>query len=207
MFVDMHIHERTFSDDSMLSLDEIVSIAREKGLDAVCITDHDSIGIKNYAEEYSERVKFPIFVGFECYTLQGDITAWGVDAVPETRIDAQDFIDTVNAADGFCIACHPFRSNRRGLEEHLMCVRGLHGIEVLNGSTDAEANGKALRYCTELGLKPFGASDAHVPEQVGKYAAWLPEHVGTLADFIRVLRSCTPCPAVWNGRGYEIIKN
>ena len=46
MFVDLHMHERTFSKDSFLTLKEIVEIAKEKGLDGVCITDHDDIGIK-----------------------------------------------------------------------------------------------------------------------------------------------------------------
>lgn len=46
MLVDMHLHEKTFSTDSFLSLDEIVSIAKAKGLDAVCITDHDSMGLR-----------------------------------------------------------------------------------------------------------------------------------------------------------------
>ena len=60
MFVDLHMHERTFSKDSFLTLKEIVEIAKEKGLDGVCITDHDDIGIKEYAEQYSRETGFPI---------------------------------------------------------------------------------------------------------------------------------------------------
>ena len=58
MFVDLHMHERTFSKDSFLTLKEIVEIAKEKGLDGVCITDHDDIGIKEYAEQYSRAVSY-----------------------------------------------------------------------------------------------------------------------------------------------------
>ena len=50
MLVDMHLHERTCSKDSFLSLNEIVSIAKARGLDAVCITDHDSMGLRERAE-------------------------------------------------------------------------------------------------------------------------------------------------------------
>ena len=46
MLVDMHLHECTYSTDSFLRLEEIVSIARERGLDAICITDHDSMGLR-----------------------------------------------------------------------------------------------------------------------------------------------------------------
>ena len=206
MLVDMHLHEKTCSSDSFLSLEEIVTIARARGLDAVCITDHDSMGLRDYAAEYSRKVGFPIFVGVEFFSLQGDITAWGIETVPDHRIDAQPFIDQVNAAGGFCVSCHPFRNNNRGLEEHLRKVKGLHGVEVLNGSTDLEANRTALRYCRELGLQAIGASDAHVPENVAKYVTWLPERVDTLADFVAQLHTCTTKPAIWNGSAYDVVE-
>lgn len=206
MLVDMHLHESTFSIDSFITLEQIVTVAKAKGLDGICITDHDSMGLKARAEEYSRETGFPIFVGVESYTLQGDITAWGIDRCPETRIPAQDFIDQVNAAGGFCVACHPFRNNNRGLEENLRTVHGLHGIEVLNGSTSIEANRKALRYCRELGCKPIGASDAHVEEKIGVYVTWLPEHVTTLSDFVTQLRTCPTKAARWTGRAYEVVE-
>lgn len=108
MFVDLHMHERTFSKDSLLTLKEIVEIAKEKGLDGVCITDHDDIGIKEYAEQYSRETGFPIFVGYEFYSLQGDILAFGAPKVPSERISAQEFVDYVKSFGGVCIAAHPF---------------------------------------------------------------------------------------------------
>ena len=205
MLVDMHLHESTYSLDSHINLEQIVTLARQKGLDAVCITDHDSMGLREYAAEYAKKVDFPIFVGVEYYSLQGDITAWGIDTFPDHRIDAQIFIDQVNAAGGFCVSCHPFRNNKRGLEENLRRVHGLHGVEVLNGSADWEANRTALRFCRELGLKAIGASDAHTTGQIGKYVTWLPEKVTTLADFVAQLRQRDTRPAIWNGTGYDVV--
>ena len=205
MLVDMHLHESTYSLDSHINLEQIVTLARQKGLDAVCITDHDSMGLREYAAEYAKKVDFPIFVGVEYYSLQGDITAWGIDTFPDHRIDAQIFIDQVNAAGGFCVSCHPFRNNKRGLEENLRRVHGLHGVEVLNGSADWEANRTALRFCRELGLKAIGASDAHTAGQIGKYVTWLPEKVTTLADFVAQLRQRDTRPAIWNGTGYDVV--
>ena len=95
MFIDMHMHEMTCSKDSFLKLDQIVSIAREKGLGAVCITDHDSMGLREYAAEYSRKVDFPIFVGIEFFSLQGDIVAFGIEDYPRERVSAQEFIDLV----------------------------------------------------------------------------------------------------------------
>ena len=82
MLIDLHIHEKQFSKDSFLALEEIVEIAKEKGLDAICITDHDSMGLREYAAEYTKKTGFPIFVGIEFYSLQGDILAFGIDSYP-----------------------------------------------------------------------------------------------------------------------------
>lgn len=205
MLVDMHLHEKTFSHDSFLSMKEIVEIAKIRGLDAVCITDHDDMGMKDLVQEYSEELGFPIFVGVEFFSLWGDITAWGIDSIPDHRIEAQAFIDHVNVSGGFCVSCHPFRNNNRGLEDHLRDVRGLHGVEVLNGSASMEANRTALRYCRELGLKPIGGSDAHNTVQVAKYVTWLPEKVTVLEDFVAQLRSRETRPAIWNGSAYDVV--
>ena len=206
MLVDMHLHALPNSTDSFLTLEEIVSIAKSKGLDAICLTDHDSMGGREMAAEFSRQLDFPIFLGVEYFSLWGDITAWGVDSFPDYRGDAQSFIDQVNAAGGFCVSCHPFRNNKRGFEDHLRDARGLHGVEVLNGSADMDANRTALRYCRELGLKAIGASDAHVPQQVGKYVTWLPEMVHELKDFVAQLRSCDTKPAIWNGSSYDVVE-
>ena len=104
MLVDMHLHECTYSTDSFLHLEEIVSIARQKGLDAICITDHDSMGLRERAEAYSREIGYPIFVGVEFFSLWGDITAWGIDGIPDQRVSAQDFIDLVREKDGFCVS-------------------------------------------------------------------------------------------------------
>lgn len=205
MLVDMHLHECTYSTDSFINLKQIVEIAKFKGLDAVCITDHDSMGLKDYAAEYSKEVGFPIFVGIEFFSLWGDITAWGIDSYPDHRISAQEFIDHVNKSGGFCVSCHPFRNNNRGLEDHLRDVKGLHGVEVLNGSTSLEANRTALRYCRELGLQAIGASDAHVEKQIGKYVTWLPEMVYNTNDFIAQLHNRKTRPAIWNGCSYDVV--
>ena len=206
MFVDLHMHERTFSKDSLLTLKEIVEIAKEKGLDGVCITDHDDIGIKEYAEQYSRETGFPIFVGYEFYSLQGDILAFGAPKVPSERISAQEFVDYVKSFGGVCIAAHPFRNNNRGLEENLATVKGLDGIEALNGSTLPDACSKAFSYAKRLGIPCTGASDCHVPSKVGVYATWLPETVSTLDDFISVFKKGQCRPAVYQNGGYVVVE-
>lgn len=206
MFIDTHMHEMTFSRDSFLKMDEIAAIAKEKGLGAVCITDHDSMGFQDYAAEYTKKTHFPVFVGIEYYSLQGDIVAFGIEDYPRERIPAQEFIDIVKAQGGVCFAAHPFRNNNRGLEEHLRAVRGLDGLEVLNGSTSPEACRKAAAYAKELGLFTLGSSDCHVPEKVGVCATWFPEEVRTMKEFLSVFRKGEMKPAYYAEGSYHIFE-
>lgn len=205
MFIDTHMHEMTYSKDSFLTLDQMVQIAKEKGLGAICITDHDDMGLKDYAAEYSARTGFPIFVGIEFFSLQGDIVAFGIEDYPRERIPAQDFIDLVKAQGGVCFAAHPFRNNNRGLEENLRMVRGLDGLEVLNGSTSVEACQKAARYAMELGYFTLGSSDCHVPEKVGVCATYFPEEVHTLQEFLAVFKKGQMKPAYYANGAYHVI--
>lgn len=205
MFIDTHMHEMTYSKDSFLTLDQMVQIAKEKGLGAICITDHDDMGLKDYAAEYSARTGFPIFVGIEFFSLQGDIVAFGIEDYPRERIPAQDFIDLVKAQGGVCFAAHPFRNNNRGLEENLRTVRGLDGLEVLNGSTSVEACQKAARYAMELGYFTLGSSDCHVPEKVGVCATYFSEEVHTLQEFLAVFKKGQMKPAYYANGAYHVI--
>ena len=206
MFVDLHVHERAFSLDSELTLPEIVTRAREMGMGAVCITDHDSLGLQAEAERYSKEVDFPIFVGVEILTIQGDIVAFGIPYAFQPRtIDAQEFINYVHCNGGACFSAHPFRNNQRGLEEHLAAVHRLDGVEVLNGSTSLEANRTALEYARRYGIQPLGVSDAHNMAQLGKYVTWIPEEPRDLSGFIRALRSGQCRPAIWEGNGFRVV--
>ena len=203
MFIDTHMHEMTFSKDSFLRLDEMVRIGKEKGLGAICITDHDSMGLREYAKEYTERTGFPVFVGIEFFSLQGDIVALGIQDYPKERVSAQEFIDLVKEQGGVCFAAHPFRDNNRGLEEKLRVVKGLDGLEVLNGSTSPEACRKAARYARELNLFTLGSSDCHVPEKVGVCATYFPEEVRTMEEFLAVFKKGEMKPAYFSDGIYH----
>ena len=163
------------------------------------------MGFRPYAREYTERTGFPVFVGIEYFSLQGDIVAFGIDEYPRERIPAQEFIDLVKAQGGVCFAAHPFRNNNRGLEEHLREVRGLDGLEVLNGSTSPEACMTAARYARELGLFTLGSSDCHVPGKVGVCATWFPREVRTMEEFLEEFREGRMKPAYYADGGYRIL--
>lgn len=194
MFIDLHIHEKTYSKDSFLSLEEIVELAKERGLDAICITDHDSMGLREYAKEFTERTGFPVFVGIEYYSLQGDILAFGIEDYPKERVDAQVFIDYVHEQGGVVISAHPFRHNRRGLELNLDTLKGVDAIEILNGSTLPDATMKAVKYAKKHGFAITGGSDCHYRHKVGASATYFPNEIRTMDDLVKAIKNheCRP---------------
>ena len=70
MLVDMHLHECTYSSDSKISLEEIVTTARGRGW-----TLSASRTMTAWTQGICGRVfrqdRFPIFVGIEFFSLQG----------------------------------------------------------------------------------------------------------------------------------------
>lgn len=203
MIIDLHVHESTFSKDSHISLADIVKAARQRGLDAICITDHDSLEIREKAKQYALEIGFPIFVGVEYYSLDGDLVTFGIDTIPNKRIPAQQYIDYVNSRDGVCYSAHPFRSNNRGLAEKLTIVTGLVGVEVLNANTCDEENNRAIESARLLGMQQLGASDAHKFERVGHYATYFPDVITSEAELVAALKKGL-CKAVrWTNEGYR----
>ncbi len=60
---DMHIH--TKASDGLLDIAQIVSKAKEKDLDGIAITDHDTIAALDEAAKIKEETHFPIIPGIE----------------------------------------------------------------------------------------------------------------------------------------------
>lgn len=204
MFIDLHMHEKNYSLDSFLALEEMVEIAKKRGLDAICITDHDSMGLREYAAEYSEKTGFPIFVGIEFYSLQGDILAFGIDHYPEERVSAQEFIDYVHEQGGVVVSAHPFRHNRRGLEDNLDTLKGVDAIEILNGSTLPDATMMAVRYAKKYGFAITGGSDCHYPDKVGICATYFSNDIKTMDDLVNAIRNKECQPVFHQDHSYYI---
>lgn len=206
MFIDLHIHEKTFSLDSILSLEKIVQCAKERGLDAVCITDHDNLAITEKAHIYSKKINYPIFVGVEYYSLDGDLVTFGVKKIPNKKISAYEYIEYIEEQGGICYSAHPFRNNKRGLEDKLFTTKGLIGAEILNGNSTFEENIKAFNAAKKIGLQELGASDAHFPDRVGIYATYFPQTIKSEEDLISALKENKCKAAYWTKSGYKIFE-
>lgn len=189
MIFDMHMHQNKHSSDSKMDIYEGIEYAKSIGLDGICITDHDDLGLRPLAEKLSEESGIKIIVGVEIYTLDGDLLCYGIDEMPEERLSAQDTIDFVNERGGACIAAHPYRHNRRGLEETLFEVEGLSAIEGYNGRTKKADNLRAVMTANSMNLPITGGSDAHTVEEIGGFVTVFDRAIESEKDFIQELKA------------------
>lgn len=109
MIMDLHIHEQRNSSDSKIDLDQIIQEAKDKGLNGICITDHDTLGLRKKQNDLMDMHDFLIIIGVEIYTLDGDLLCFGIDEMPKKRMSAQDTLEFVHKRGGICIAAHPYR--------------------------------------------------------------------------------------------------
>ncbi len=205
MLLDMHMHIWPTSRDSHMTLEDAVDQARKLGLDGICVTDHDSLDIRERAAEYSRITGYPIFVGVEILTYQGDVVVFGLDEVPEEMLHVEELLDLVEERGGAAIVAHPFRKNNRGLGNGIKNVyERLSGVEVLNGNTPIELNIEADNLTRKLSVGRIGASDAHYKHEVGRYATKFSRKISSVEELIAELREGKFLPATYDEGVYHL---
>ena len=188
MTIDMHFHTRQHSPCSSIDMEEGIRKAKERGLDGICITEHDTFACRKTAEKLQDKYGILVIVGTEILTEEGDLLCYGLDEIPEGNISAQDLINHVNSLGGACIAAHPYRQNNRGMGDCLFKLKGLHAIESFNGNTLDENNHKAQIAARELRIPCIGGSDAHSIEKIGVYATRFFSNIESERDLIEAIR-------------------
>lgn len=190
MIIDTHMHENKYSSDSFIELKKAIDTAKLKGLDGICITNHDNNSLRKDIGDYAIINGILVVVGAEILTHQGDILVFGVKDLPKEMLHAEDLLTIVKRENGVAIAAHPYRNNNRGLEDNLYKVGHLlSGVEAFNGSTYSYHNLHAFAAATELGLPSLGASDAHVIDKIGVYATKFYDSIRDDKDFVEAIKS------------------
>lgn len=203
MIIDLHSHEKRYSPDSFQSLDQMTARAKELGIDAICITDHDSQGLADEIGWESTHNGIRIFVGCEYYTAQGDILVFGAKALPTGRIDTRELWHAVREQGGVMIAAHPYRHNLRGIMdgiyEYADCLVAVEGY---NGSTFARDNTRAVLAAKEAGLFITGAADSHTPNAMGSFATEFEDDIHTVDELVAALKKGNYHPLEWSDNGF-----
>jgi hypothetical protein len=171
--IDLHSHTR--GSDGVGSPEEIAKHAKKAHLHALCLTDHHTNNtdeVLRVADALIAVGVMPI-VGCEYSTKEGHLLIFGT-YVPKYRWGEypamQDVVDEVNREGGCCITPHPYKGYTRSLQDKVMTIRGLAAVEVLNGQVEQrnpETNLKARNAAVKMGVHMVGASDAHVPWDLG----------------------------------------
>jgi len=77
MLVDLHCHSTPRSSCSRASLEQLVDSARARGVDALCLTEHDVTWKPEELAAAAKEVGFPLFSGVELTTEIGHVVAVG----------------------------------------------------------------------------------------------------------------------------------
>ena len=164
--VDLHIHSDA-SHDCNEPVELILEHAQEIDIDAIAVTDHDSIeNSLEVAEKASEYGLIGI-PGVEVSTSDGHLLALGVEECPEKGKGFDETVQKIRELGGLAVVPHPFQRTRHGVKKSK--IKDCDAIEVYNSwSFTGWKNRKARRYAREKDYPEVAASDAHSLGMIGQ---------------------------------------
>jgi len=168
MKADIHIHTN-YSKDGISSIKEMVLAAKKKGMDAIAITDHNSIEGWPEAIRISQELNFPIILGDEINSKQGDIIGLFLKKKIEgKKKEARFVMEEIKKQGGIVIIPHPFHGAigfKGDINEYLDLI---DGIEVINGRRPfKQPDITAYDFAIKHNLAMTGGTDAHCYQAVG----------------------------------------
>jgi len=149
-----------------MSPEEILDAARGKGLDGVCITDHDTQAVLGYITPGIQSDGLLVVVGMEYATPQGDYLLFGdIGSIPQGLPAAQMLVQ-VRDNDGAAISAHPFRVARPA-DAALVKTDLVSIVEVENGRNRYTENDLARALASRHNKIVVAGSDAHRLDELG----------------------------------------
>ncbi len=170
MKIDLHNHTTTSSACSILDVRDLIRLAKALGLDAVCVTEHNTLYGGRVAEEIGREEGFLVIAGQEVATAEGDILAFGIEREGLGGIELSELCRIAESDGGVLIPAHPFRTQALSVGSLVYEFgRCFTAVEGMNGNLDEARNLMAQEAAEKLGLPCTGGSDAHSKEMVGKF--------------------------------------
>ena len=163
---DLHVHTN-FSKVGESSVEEILKQAEEVGLDAIAITDHDSVDGAKKALACATTVL--VIPGIEVSTKQGHLLVLGVTDLIPAGLDVIVTVEIARRMGALAILPHPYHVWRHGVARRKKAGMDIvDAVEVFNSRyIVGSANTKAARIAKRLGKPCVGGSDAHNARFVG----------------------------------------
>jgi predicted metal-dependent phosphoesterase TrpH/glycosyltransferase involved in cell wall biosynthesis len=169
--VDLHMHT-DHSPDCATPVDVLLATARERGLGAIAITDHNEISGALEAREMARRDGGPkVIVAEEVKTAeQGEVIGLFVEERIPRDLTMAETIAEIRRQGGIVYVPHPFdRLHSVPDYEHLLdIVEQIDILEVFNPRVALTAfNDEAERFAAKYRIVPGAGSDAHVAQGLG----------------------------------------
>ena len=206
MFIDLHCHTK-YSGDTRLEPAELIRSARQGGLDAICVTEHDSFCASEPVEKAAREEGFLVFRGVEINTDKGHILAFGVkdDCWKEKRgyYSRIEFVrPVVESCGGILVPAHPFRMvGGASAANSIYEMDYIAAIEVLNGENNDPENDLAIKTWAQLGPPGVGGSDCHFARDVGRCLTWFENSISSLGELIGEVKAGNVLPAYKDQQG------
>ncbi len=188
----MHSHTR-LSKDSLNNPRRLVETAAERGLQALCVTDHN--GLANaLALAALPDLPLKVIPSEEIKTAEGEIIGYFLQELIPKGLGPEETVARIHAQGGLAGVPHPFDRARSGSRlqtpalDRLVAAGQIDILEVFNArATWPDDNRRALAYARRHHLPMSAGSDAHTLYEVGRAYVEVPPFE-TPAEFLAALR-------------------
>jgi predicted metal-dependent phosphoesterase TrpH len=160
---DLHVHT-TYSKDSLITPKDLVYYSKNRGLNAVAVTDHNQL---EGALKIAKETDFLVIPGMEISSSDGHIVALNVKELIPKGFSAAETVERIHRAGGVAIACHPYVYFKGCLRENVCAT--FDAIEVINARAFPfkKSVQKAEEAANRLKLSRVAGTDAHYGPQIG----------------------------------------
>ena len=189
--VDLHMHT-DHSKDCATPVDVLLRTARDRGLGAIAITDHNEVSGALEARRIAEETgEIKVIVAEEVKTAeQGEVIGLFLEEKIPKGMTMAETIAAIREQGGLVYVPHPFdRFHSVPDYEHLIdIVEEIDILEVFNPRVAVTSfNEEAERFARKYRIVPGAGSDSHVAQGLGSVRQRIRDFEGP-AEFLEAMR-------------------
>ncbi len=189
--VDLHMHT-DHSHDCATPVEVLLATAREQGLGAIAVTDHNVITGAYEAREKAEEFGVKIIVAEEVKTAsQGEVIGLFIEEKIPRGMTLAETVAEIKRQGGLVYVPHPFdRMHAVPDYEHLLTIiEDIDAIEVYNPRVAIGSfNEEAQRFAAKYRILAGAGSDSHVAQGLGSVRVRIHDFDGA-EEFLESLRT------------------
>jgi len=188
--VDLHMHT-DHSNDCATPVDVLLATARDVGLGAIAVTDHNEVSGAHDARAKAAEYGVKVIVGEEVKTAdQGEVIGLFIEEKIPRGMTLEETIAEIRRQGGLVYVPHPFdRMHSVPDYEHMLAVvSDIDAIEVFNPRIAIPAfNEEAVRFAGKYRIVGGAGSDSHVAQGLGSVRISMRDFDGP-EEFLESLR-------------------